>query len=185
MAFLTENQIAQLGFKSVGKDLKISEFARIYNPGNIDLGSHIRIDDFAILSAGPGGISIGNYVHIACFSGLMGKERIRMDDFSGLSSRVFLYSSSDDYSGNSLTNPTTPEDLKTVHQAPVHLGRHVIIGTCATVLPGVTIGDGSAIGAYALVNADVSKGLIAAGQPAKEIKKRSDEIFQLERKLNP
>ncbi len=183
MAFLSEEALIKIGFKSTGTNVLISEFAQIYNPGQIDLGNNVRIDDFCIISAGPGGIRLGNYVHIACQSGLMGQDRITMDDFSGLSSRVFLYSSSDDYSGNSLTNPTTPGHLKTLKEGPVHIGRHVIIGTCATVLPGVSVGDGAAIGAYALVNQNIPESVIAVGQPAQVIKERSKVIYDLESKI--
>lgn len=184
MAFFSRDVLLKMGFKSLGSDVKISEKASIYNPSQIELGSHIRIDDFCIISAGQGGIKLGDYVHIACQSGLMGQARITMQDFSGLSSRVFLYSSSDDYSGNSLTNPTTPVHLKTLNEGPVEIGRHVIIGTCATVLPGVKIGDGAAIGAYAFVNQNIPESVIAVGQPCKVIKERSKFVFELEKKIS-
>lgn len=183
MAFLSRDAIEKMGFKSLGSDVKISDRASIYNAAQIELGNHVRIDDFCVLSAGPGGIEIGDYVHIACQSSMMGQARIIMRDFSGLSSRVFLYSSSDDYSGKSLTNPTTPEHLKTLNEGPVELGRHVIIGTCATVLPGVKIGDGAAIGAYGLVNSDIPESVIAVGQPCKVIKERSKDVFDLEKEV--
>lgn len=185
MAFLSFEDLREIGFKSLGENVKVSVLAKFYNPSQIELGSHVRIDDFAIISAGAEGIKIGNYVHIACMCGLMGAKRIEMKDFSGLSSRVFLYSSSDDYSGESLTNPTTPDDLKSLSEGPVTLGRHVIVGTCATLLPGVSIGDGAAVGAYALVNSDVSESVVVAGQPAREIKKRSATLFELEKRINP
>lgn len=184
MAFLSFEALHEIGFKSLGENVRISELAKIYNPSQIELGSHVRIDDFTILSAGAEGIKIGNYVHIACMCGLMGAKRIEMEDFSGLSSRVFLYSSSDDYSGESLTNPTTPDNLKNLSEGPIILGRHVIVGTCATVLPGVTIKAGAAVGAYALVNSDVGESVVVAGQPAREIKKRSKTLFDLEKKVN-
>lgn len=183
MGYLDQDQLKALGFKSIGTDVKISDKASIYNPSQISVGSHVRIDDFAIISAGTGGIIIGDYVHIACFCGLMGSAEIRMDDFSGLSSRVFIYSSSDDYSGKSLTNPTIPEKFKNVHTAPVHLNKHVIVGTCATILPGVTIGIGSAIGAYALVGTDIPASVIATGQPCRVVKERKTDVFKLEEEL--
>jgi len=183
MGYLDRDQLKAFGFKTMGTDVKISDKASIYNPSQISLGSHVRIDDFAILSAGMDGIIIGDYVHIACFCGLMGSAEIRMDDFSGLSSRVFIYSSSDDYSGATLTNPTIPEKYRNVNSAAVHLMKHVIIGTCATILPGVSIGLGSAIGAYALVGTDIPGNVIAAGQPCRVIKNRKTDIFRLEEDL--
>lgn len=183
MAFYTHEQLQALGFKSLGANVLISDKASIYGAGRIEIGNNVRIDDFCILSAGKGGIKLGNYIHIACYSSLIGQEEIFFDDFSGLSSRVSIYSSSDDYSGRHLTNPTVPEQFTNVIHGKVKLGKHVIIGVGATVLPGVTIGDGSAIGAYALVNKSIAEGLIAAGVPAKEIKKRDQAIFELEAEL--
>lgn len=183
MGYLDRNQLSKMGFKKLGIDVKISEKASIYNPSQISLGSHVRIDDFAILSAGNDGIILGDYVHIACFCGLMGAAQIRMDDFSGLSSRVFIYSSSDDYSGATLTNPTVPEKYKNVTSAAVRLHKHVIIGTCATVMPGVSIGIGSAIGAYALVGKDIPENVIATGQPCRVVKERKTDLFKLEKEL--
>ena len=53
---------------------------------------------------GGKGLRIGDYVHIGCFSALFAGSGITLEDFSGLSARVTLYSESDDYSGASLTN---------------------------------------------------------------------------------
>lgn len=183
MGYLNQSELREIGFKSVGINVQISKKASIYNPAQISIGNNVRIDDFAVLSAGEQGIVIGNNVHIAGFCGLVGNAEIRMDDFSGLSSRVFIYSSSDDYSGASLTNPTVPGELRNVLSAKVHLGKHVIVGTCATILPGITIGKGSAIGAYCLVNKDIPEGVIATGQPCRVIKKRKADIFKLEEEL--
>jgi acetyltransferase-like isoleucine patch superfamily enzyme len=47
----------------------------------------------------------------------------------------------------------------------------VAIGGNATILPGVKIGAGSLIGAGAVVHRDVPPGVVAAGSPAKVIKK--------------
>lgn len=183
MGYLDKDQLNAMGFKKLGSHVKISDKASIYNPSQISIGSHVRIDDFVILSAGNDGIILGDYVHIACFCGLMGAAEIKMDDFSGLSSRVFIYSSSDDYSGATLTNPTVPEKYKNVASAPVHLHKHVIVGTCATILPGVSVGVGSAIGAYALVGMDIPEKVIATGQPCRVVKERKTDLFKLEEDL--
>ena len=103
--FLSKTEIEGIGFESYGENLLISRDAKFYNPSKIALESNIRIDDFCILSAGKGGIQIASYVHIACFTSLIGKAPIKVGRFSNLSSRVSIYSSSDDYSGETMTNP--------------------------------------------------------------------------------
>lgn len=181
--FLSESELESLGFKSIGTNVKISRTAKIYHPDRINIGSNVRMDDFCLLSPGKEGIKLGNYVHISAYCGLVGKARIELQDFVGLSSRVYLYSSSDDYSGLSLTNPTVPNKYTDVESDPILIEKHVILGTCATVLPGVTIGSSSAIGAYSLVNNDIPKGVIAVGQPCVEIRKRDMKHLELEKQL--
>jgi virginiamycin A acetyltransferase len=63
---------------------------------------------------------------------------------------------------------------------PVRIGHDVWIGHGAMILPGVTIGHGAVIGASAVVTKDVEDYAIAAGNPARLIKKRfDDELIQL------
>lgn len=53
---------------------------------------------------------------------------------------------------------------------PINIGNHVWIGVGAIILKGVSIGDGSIIGAGAVVNKDIPANCIAVGNPAKVIK---------------
>lgn len=55
------------------------------------------------------------------------------------------------------------------------VGNDVWIGYRATILPGVTIGDGAVIGAYAVVTRDVAPYTIVGGNPAKSIRQRFDD----------
>ena len=54
-----------------------------------------------------------------------------------------------------MTNPTVDPEFKNVTEAPVYVGRHSLVGTGCTILPGVSIGDGASIGAMSLINKDV------------------------------
>jgi galactoside O-acetyltransferase len=101
--------------------------------------------------------------------------------FSGLSSRCSLYSSSDDYSGAFLTNPTVPKQFLNIKKGPIILGKHVIIGTNSCVLPGCHLGDGVAVGAFSLVNKDIEEFKIAVGIPAVAVKDRKKELINLEK----
>lgn len=181
MAFLERAALEELGFAELGENVLISECASIYNPGNIALGNNLRIDDFCVLSAGDEGIEIGNYIHLGVGVTLIGRGAIRLEDFSNLSSRVAVYSSSDDYSGATLTNPMVPEEYKAVIHEPVRIGRHVIIGSGAVILPGVVLEEGAAVGALSLVTHDCRTFGIYAGAPAKFIKERKRDLLELER----
>lgn len=181
MTWLTSREIEQMGFAFVAPDASLSAKASYFNCGRISIGSRSRIDDFTVLSAGDGGITIGSNVHIAAFCFLAGKAEIRLDDFSGLSSRVSIYSSSDDYSGASLTNPTVAKEFTGVQSAPVHLGKHVILGSGSVVLPGTHLDDGAALGALSLANGKYETFGMYAGVPARRMRDRQRGLIEKER----
>jgi acetyltransferase-like isoleucine patch superfamily enzyme len=181
MGWLTPHEINDLGFSEVGKNTKLSNKASYYNCPRIKIGNNTRIDDFCVLSAGDGGIQIGSNVHVAVYSLLIGAGRIVLNDFSGLSSRVCIYSSNDDYSGMAMTNPTLPPEFTNVNHADVNIGRHAIIGSGSVVLPGVNIEDGVAVGALSLITKNCEAFTIYAGSPLKRISSRNRNLLELEK----
>ena len=180
MPILSPSQIESIGFATVGKNLQISDRASFYGVKRIHIGNNVRIDDFCILSAGDGGIHLGSYIHIAAFTSLIGAAKIELADFCNLSSRVTIYSSSDDYSGASMTNPMVPDKYKNLHHASVYLGRHAIVGSGSVILPGIHIADGVAIGALSLITKNCQPFGVYAGNPAKRIKERKRNLLELE-----
>jgi len=183
MAMLDRTTLEEMGFSALGDNVQISEKASLYNCANIAIGNNVRIDDFCVLAAGTGGIVIGDYVHIAVGSSLIGAGKITLADFSGLSSRVSICSSSDDYSGAHLTNPTVPKEYTGVTHADVCLGRHVIIGSGSVILPGVTLEDGVAVAALSLIHKNCKAFGIYAGTPARLVKERKRDLLELEHAL--
>lgn len=180
---LSREAIDTLGFASVGENVQISALASFYGVNRISLGNNIRIDDFCVLSAGVGGISVGDHVHIAVYSSLMGAGRITLSDFCNISSRVAIYSSNDDYSGATMTNPTVPSEYTGVIHADVFLGKHVIVGSGSVILPGVTLEEGAAVGALSLVHKRCEAFGIYAGNPARRIKERKRDLLELEQQF--
>ena len=183
MGWLSEQQMEEMGFAGFGINVRLSDKASYYNCGKINIGNNVRIDDFCVLSAGEGGINIGNYVHIAVYSSLIGQGKISLADYSGLSSRVSVYSSSDDYSGLSMTNPTVPEFLTNVYHADVSIGKHVIIGSGSVLLPGVILQEGVAIGALSLVQKNCDAFGVYIGVPVKRIGTRKQALLSMEAQL--
>lgn len=180
MAFLSPDALSGLGLAGFGNGVLISDKASIHNPGRVRLGSHVRIDDFCLLSAGEGGIEFGSNIHFGAFSSIIGAGRVTIGDFANFSSRVSIYSSSDDYSGATMSNPMVSDAFKSVDHRPVEIGRHVIIGCGSVVLPGTMLADGVAIGALSLVNGPCEAFTIQAGVPARPIKRRSRDLLRLE-----
>lgn len=183
MTQLTREDIERMGFAAVGENVMISDRASFYDTGRITLGDNVRIDDFCVLSAGAGGISIGQHVHIAVYSSLIGAGKITLSDFCNISSRVSIYSSNDDYSGATMTNPTVPSEYTGVVHADVFLGKHVIIGCGSVILPGVILEEGVAVGALSLINRNCKAFGIYTGNPARRIKERQRKLLEFERLL--
>lgn len=177
-SFYSRSELLELGFAKLGEEVFISRKASIYGAENIYIGDHVRIDDFTVLS---GNIRIGNYVHVAVFTALFGGNAgIFIQDFANLSSRIAVYALSDDYSGEFMTNPLIPERYKNTLEGRVSIGKHVIIATGCTILQGVSLGEGCAVGAMSLVKKDVAPWTMVAGVPAEYIKPRSRKLLELE-----
>lgn len=177
-SFYTEQELKELGFQSIGKEVLISRKASIYGAASMKIGNNVRVDDFCILS---GKITIGNFVHIAAATMLFaGDEGIRLDDFCGISSRCAVYAASDDYSGMALTNPTVPDKYRNVTGGTVVLKKHSLIGSGCTILPNVTIGEGTSVGSMSLIGKSLDDWGVYVGIPCKKIKDREKRILELE-----
>jgi len=180
-SFYSQNELNAIDFKSIGKNVLISRFARLYSPSTLSIGDNVRIDDFCILS---GDIKLGSHIHIGAYCALYGAGGIRMCDFSGLSSRVSIYSASDDYLGGALTNPCIPDKYREIDTGIVKMEKHSLIGANSVVLPNSTLGEGAVVGAISLVKGNLSEWSIYAGIPAKRIKNRDREIiYKYEREI--
>ena len=183
VSFYSTDELKKLGLSSFGEDVRISRKTSIYNAGRITVGNHVRIDDFCVISAGEGGIEIGDYVHISVYCFLVGAGKITLHDYSSLSNRVTILSSSDDFSGEYMINPTIPEEFTNVISKPVSIGTHVVVGSGSIIMPGVSLEYGSAIGALSLVNGRCNAFGIYAGIPARRVKQREGGIVKLGKKL--
>lgn len=175
-----DEELSQIPFKSIGKNVQIDKTIKIIYPEQISIGNNVRIDGFCTLI---GKITIGSHVHIGGYCYLGGSDGIELMDFSGISQRTSIYSRSDDYSGEKMTNPTVPEDLTGVYSGKVTLGRHVIIGASSIILPNLSIGDGCAIGAFSLVTKSLAPWGIYFGVPVQFRKNRKQTLLVLEKKI--
>lgn len=168
--YFSDEELKSLKVKHFGKNVLISRDARLYNPKDLTIGDNVRIDAFCLLS---GKIEIGSYVHIASFCILQGKYGIIMENFSGLSSSVSVYTANEDYSsGSSLTNPTIPEEFRRFESGSVKIDEHSIVGANSLILPPSHLKEGVAVGAFSLVKGIYNSWHLYSGIPAKLVRPR-------------
>jgi acetyltransferase-like isoleucine patch superfamily enzyme len=181
--YYTEDELRLIPFKQIGNGVKIKRTAGLFFVENICIGDNTRIDDFSIIVASREAVKLGSHVHIASHCYISGSDGFCMEDFSGLSPGVLIFTSSDDYTGTRMTNPTVPKCYRGGPAGPVTLERHVIIGAGTVILPNVRIGIGSSVGAHSLVNKSLEPWGIHFGSPAKRIRDRSRHLLDLENEL--
>lgn len=176
-SFYSKEEILEMQFRKCGEDVSISRKAVFYSPENIEIGSHVRIDDFCFISGGKG-TRIGDYVHIASYSALYGKFGIEIGDYVNISSRVNIYSTSDDYSGEYLAGPLVKEEYIHDIGMKIVIEDLVIIGAGSVILPGGILREGAAVGAMSLIKSEVPSYHIYAGAPAKFLRERSRSMLK-------
>lgn len=106
-------------------------------------------------------IHIGKNVFINCCCHFQDQGGITIGDGTLIGSHVVIAT---------INHEKDPEKRGDNLPAPVRIGKKVWIGSHATVLPGVTIGDGAIIAAGAVVTKNVPAYTVAAGVPAKVIR---------------
>lgn len=169
-------------FKEHGDNCLISKTARIIGGKQILIGNSVRIDNGSIVSTWSeyggehytpqlnigDGVHISDYCHISCINSitiennvLLGKKVLINDNAHGIT---------DNYSHLNIP----PEKRPLSSKGKIHISENVWIGEGASILAGVTIGQGSIIGTNAVVTKDIPPYSIAVGIPAKVIKNIRD-----------
>ena len=77
----------------------------------------------------------------------------------------------------SAAHPLDPEERRKGYQynKPVHIGKNCWLGAGVIVVPGVSIGDDTVIGAGSVVTKDIPSGVVAVGNPCRVIKEVKKE----------
>ena len=178
--FLTRDETKKIGFMKLGTNVEISSLAKFYKPELMEIGNNIRIDDNCIFS---GKIVLKDSNHISVFCYLdAGIEPIILEKYAGLSHRCTVFTRTDDYSGQYMAGPLVPKICTKITSKPVHLKKHTIVGASSVVLPGVTLEEGSIIGAMSLVTKSTKPWKKYFGIPAKIIGNRKKDLLELEKK---
>jgi acetyltransferase-like isoleucine patch superfamily enzyme len=166
---------------SVGENVAVNRSVVFYSPKNIHVGSNSRVDCFSVLSACSAGIVIGDHVHVSAYVGLFGASgKIQVESFCALSSRVTVFTSTDDYVDGFMSNPTVPDEFRKEQRGGVMFRKHALIGCGSVIMPGVTIEVGASVGALSFVNKNVPEFAVVVGIPCRIIGQRNRRLLELE-----
>ena len=178
--FFTRKELEAMNFKSLGENVFIDRLTPIYRPDKISIGNNVRIGSFCILS---GDITIGDFVHIASYCFLNGTAGIELEAFSGLSAYCRIITSSSDYSGEFLVNPTVPEIYRNDKAQKITLKKHAVMGSGALLLPGAMLEVGTVLGAMSMTNRHTKPFGVYFGNPARLFGTRQEKILELEKEV--
>jgi acetyltransferase-like isoleucine patch superfamily enzyme len=146
------------------RGLSIGRGASVYTGTMFDVGAagNVKIGEFAVVNPAwiicDASVEIGPYALISWNVVLMDSYRVPMNVWQ----RRF-----------ELQNVSTrsPRILESISPArPIRLERNVWVGFDCCILPGVTIGEGSVIGARSVVASDIPPFTVAAGNPARVVR---------------
>ncbi len=174
-SFYSDEELKELGLKSIGDSVLISKKASIYGASRISIGNNVRIDDFCIIS---GNVTIKDNVHISAYTGLYGGGEIIIGNNSGCSQRCTLISASDDFSGEYMIGAVIPDQFTNVTYGSIILEDYTQLGANTVVLPNVTIHEGAVVGAMSLVNRDLDEWTINYGVPCQYKKERKKDLLE-------
>lgn len=188
--------------KYLGKNVKIDVGVYIQNPEYVSIGNNTWIDRYVILLAGKpnegkrkiyriinenfevgeGELIIEDCIHICPYVLISGMGGAYIGGTVASGSKIYSLSHhyrnlsdlSDNY--NYKFGSMAPETEQSLILSPVVLERNSALGLNSVVLPGVTIGQNSWIGACSLVTEDIPPNVIAFGNPARITKKKIKDI---------
>lgn len=141
----TPEELREIMSRLTGK--KVDDTFRLFPPFYTDFGKNITIGKDVFINSGchfqdQGGIEIGD-------GALIGHSVVLA----------------------TINHAITPSEKRKNYYAPIKIGNNVWIGSNATILPGVTIGEWAVVAAGSVVTKDVAPYTIVGGIPARVIKK--------------
>ncbi len=154
------------------------------NPKNVSVKDFSWIDSYCIINAQLGKIEIGSRVHIAPFTVIAGRERIKIGDYVGIASGVKIYSNSVKLDGDKLMcGPMVPNEVKANYSREIVIENHVFIGANALILPGAHLQYGCVVPAGSIISKTVRELEIVAKNGA-FLKKRQPPNEEFEIKID-
>ena len=167
-----------------GDDVYIHDNVQFTRPELVKIGNHVAIDSGFYCTTG---ITVGDYVHISPHVAVIGgkKTSLTVEDFCFISVGSKLICGSETFWGYGLIGPLIPEEYKDDQiLKPINIKRFAGTLANSVILPGVTMAEGSVLGANSLLNQDTEPWTIYVGNPAKPLRLRlKDKCYEYAKKL--
>lgn len=157
----------------IGADVFMNANVEITRPELARIGNHVAIDYGFYCTTK---LVIGDYVHISPHVAVIGGKEtaLYVEDFCFLSVGSKYVCGSETFHGAGLIGPLIPDEFKDEQiLQPITLRRFSGALANSVVLPGVTMAEGSVLGANSLLKEDTEPWTVYAGNPARPIRKRS------------
>lgn len=153
--------------ETMGPRVRVWGSPIVINEGRLVIGNRVRFRSTAAaieIGVGPGGLlEIGDNVLINYGCSVGATKHVRIGNRANIGTHVTLIDNSFHEIDPDKRNEAPPS-------APVILEENVWLATRVIVLPGVTIGANSVVGAGSVVTHDIPPNVLAAGSPAKVIR---------------
>ena len=157
-----------IGDGTVIDDHVLLDAKGVANQG-IRIGDNGFIGRNSILSCKDGDIVLGSHINIGFNCEIFSSSRVEVGDYGLFAAYTYVVGGGHDHTDLGAVMIDQPRP-----SAGVVIGRNVWLGAGAKVLDGVTLGANVVVGAGAVVNESLPDSVIAAGVPAKIIKRRDD-----------
>jgi acetyltransferase-like isoleucine patch superfamily enzyme len=155
----------------IGDDVLVDDLVVLDAKGEanrgISIGNGVFLGRGTILSCKDGDIELGDHVNIGFMSEVFSGSRVVVGRHGLFAAYTYLVGG-----GHEFERAETPVLEQRRSSVGITLDENVWLGTGAKVLDGVHIGRNVVVGANAVVNADLPDGVVAAGVPARVIRKR-------------
>lgn len=168
------------------ESVKFYQMSRVINnlnqPSSIRIGPHSHIKGELLVFGHGGDISLGSYCFLGENSKIWSAKKIEIGDRVLISHNVNIFDNlihpmNPELRHSQFVNIITsgqPKQIDGLDEKNVKIENDVLIGAMSLVLRGVTIGEGSIVGAGSVVTKEVPPYTIVAGNPARVIRKISE-----------
>lgn len=145
-----------------------------------EIGEHCYIEPPFYSNFGGHHVHFGKYIYANFNLTLVDDTHIYVGDYTMFGPNVIIATAG---------HPVLPELREQSYQfnIPVHIGKNCWIGAGAIILPGITIGDNTVVGAGSVVTKDLPSNVVAVGNPCRvlrEINEHDREYYFKSRKID-